>query len=217
VIIGFSGKALSGKDTSADFILEEFRFDEKVGFASNLKAAVIEIFNLSVNDVYDQNLKGRLLEEPVITNSSHAQKILDWMRRTHKTGSINLERFTSKTLTSPRDILQFVGTDVMRSICYTYHTDIIESKLTTGKKIVICDVRFHNEIDLIKRYGGFVVRIHRNIGMCGSKTGHQSEIALDNFEGWDYTLDNNGSFSDLYSSISKMISIFSEREKCQPA
>jgi hypothetical protein len=55
---------------------------------------------------------------------------------------------------------------------------------------IITDVRFPNEAEAIKKHGGIVIRINRDV----DTNNHLSETALDDYE-FDYVIDNN---SDMY-------------------
>ena len=76
---------------------------------------------------------------------------------------------------TPRKILQFVGTELLRdnldkimpglgSGVFTHHLGLWyqeEVKRNPGCRIVISDVRFQNEIDFIQSLGGSVVKVDR--------------------------------------------------------
>ena len=53
---------------------------------------------------------------------------------------------------------------------------------------VVVDCRFPNEVSGIKGAGGHVIRLTRNV--FGEKDQHPSEIALDDFKGFDLYIDN---------------------------
>jgi hypothetical protein len=205
MIIGLSGKALSGKDTTADYLISHYHFDEKVGFAYNLKLMVMDVFSLSFREVSEQDFKCKRFSDPVIVDKFHIDGIIDWMRRTHLVYFSDYDLFVGKVLNTPREILQFVGTDIIRFVCSSYHSDIVKNKFSSGKDIVISDIRFLNEAYLVKDFNGFLVRLTRDVEMVGGKTGHQSEVSMDDFKNWDYILNNNGSLKGLYSQIDSMM------------
>ncbi len=90
---------------------------------------------------------------------------------------------------SGRQILQIVGTDIFRKI----HGDIwVEACLKQvaderPELAVITDCRFPNEVQGIQRAGGKVIRFTRS----PYQDEHVSETALDNYDGFDYVLDNS--------------------------
>lgn len=117
--------------------------------------------------------------------------------------------------TKPRKLLQVLGTDIIRKkidpdffvkrLCedikvYSYFFDII----------TISDARFINEVVVPKEMFDDVVtvRIIRE-GFKGDLTTdelkHETEIALDNFNDYDYILKNDGTVADLKVKIKAMI------------
>jgi hypothetical protein len=91
-----------------------------------------------------------------------------------------------------RQVMQFVGTDVMRA----FHNDIwIENTLTKIEKeesrlAVIADVRFPNEVKAIQTAGGKVIRLTRKV----EEDTDASEVALDadkyDWANFDFILEN---------------------------
>ena len=69
------------------------------------------------------------------------------------------------------------------------------------------DIRFYNELNILKKEGFICVKINREVDREFSN--HISENELDNVEDreWDYVIDNNGSLEDLYKKIDKIINI----------
>ena len=92
-----------------------------------------------------------------------------------------------------REFLQHLGTDVMRSIKDTVWVDYTIKIIKQEKPLVsiIPDVRFPNEVEAIKKAGGIVVRLDRNV----YDSPHKCESSLDqeNFDwnNFDVILRNN--------------------------
>ena len=112
---------------------------------------------------------------------------------------------------TPRFMLQKIGTDCIRT---HYDEDVwiraLELKLKVltdnGKDVVITDVRFPNEGDVIKALGGYVVNIIRDVpGATGGISGHSSEVIMDDYDGWSETLVNDGTKAKLYNLVEIMI------------
>lgn len=141
MIIGFVGLIGSGKDTCADTLVSEGGF-RRVSFATTLKDAVAAVFG------WDR--------EALEGNSEESRK---WREEVDEWWS---EKLGIPELT-PRWVLQYWGTDVLRK---NFHDDIwiasLENRLLQMKQdAVISDVRFPNEIKMIKRLRGKVYRIKR--------------------------------------------------------
>lgn len=119
---------------------------------------------------------------------------------------------------TPRSALQFIGTDLVRNHIYKLLPDIgdnfwvkcIEYKINNlikqnkCLKIVIPDVRFENEMFLIKNiYKGMILNVVRN-NVINQFSEHISENSI-NSELFDFYITNNTSISDLYSKIENII------------
>jgi len=112
--------------------------------------------------------------------------------------------------TTPRDILQRVGTEAMRR---GFDPDIwiksVEWKIMAPGSPdlwVIPDVRFPNEAEAIKRWGGEVWRIDRpGIENAIATASHTSETSMDSYQGWTGIMVNNGTIEDLYETAGRRL------------
>jgi len=91
---------------------------------------------------------------------------------------------------SAREVMQYVGTDFFRRIYPNVWVDSTVRRIRADnpKLAVIVDCRFPNEVEGVQVAGGKVIRLTRDI-FNGSDT-HASEIALDSYDGFDCTIDN---------------------------
>lgn len=104
-----------------------------------------------------------------------------------------------------REILQKIGTsfrklfgeDIWIKVLFKY----LEYK-GLDKNYIITDVRYKNEAKAIKERGGILIRVNRN---TDSNDTHQSEVDLDDYDKFDFIIDNNGSVEEL---IKKVIEIY---------
>lgn len=108
---------------------------------------------------------------------------------------------------TPRYILQRVGTECMRD---GYDKSIwvrsLERQVTQPGNWVITDVRFVNEAEAVKRWGGNVFRIDRpGVGVTGGIDKHPSEVEMDVYHEWDAIIKNDGTFEKLYKIIDEVV------------
>ena len=210
-VIGFCGLIGSGKDTAADFLVNEHGF-RRDSFANSLKDTVAVAFGWD-----------RILLEGKTAESRAWREQVDpwWAQR------LNIPHLT------PRWVLQFWGTDVCR---VGFHDDIwiasLENRIRlTNDNIVISDVRFANEIKAIKSVGGKVIRIKRgpdpewyeaassvnrgpdgNVSWSLSKTKlsklniHVSESAWAGSK-FDGVIINDGTVDELYTQLSNILKV----------
>jgi hypothetical protein len=208
MIIGVCGFIGSGKDTIADYLVNNHGF-RRESFANTLKDAVSAVFGWDRTMLEGRTKEARAWREQVDT----------WWA----------ERLGMPDLT-PRLMLQLWGTEVCRK---GFHDDIwiasLENKLRTSKDdVVISDCRFPNEIQAIKNAGGKVVRVVRgpepewyedavaankgpsHIGWALGRDRlrkfniHASETSWvgTNFEA---VFDNNGSLDDLFEQVESIL------------
>jgi hypothetical protein len=198
MIVGFVGLIGSGKDTAADFLVNDFGF-KRDSFANTLKDAVANIFH------WDREL----LQGQTAESRAWREEVDDWWA----------QRLGIPHLT-PRWVLQFFGTDVCRD---NFSNDIwvasLERKLMQSKdNVVISDVRFPNEIWAIKNAGGIIVRLQRGDNPVWWSTArnmpesmpklwpeiHPSEWAWIS-SGEDIVIHNDGTILDLAVNLGLVI------------
>ena len=91
-----------------------------------------------------------------------------------------------------REFMQYFGTNICRKIKPDIWTQACISRVQSEQSelSVIGDCRFENEVDVIKRAGGKVVRLTRQI----SEDNHSSETALNkdkfSWDNFDLVIDN---------------------------
>ena len=174
MLIGFSGKKGSGKSFFADYLVNNKLFI-KLSFASPLKEITKILFNLSDEDVKDP---------------------------------IKKELINPKFNASPRELMQWLGTDIMReefnkkfnysgSIWIDNVKDRVKTLLDNNKDVVIDDVRFQNEVDMIHSLGGIVINLHNDLDntLNNSTSTHSSENQKLTF---NYEFVNDKSYSNTY-------------------
>lgn len=81
---------------------------------------------------------------------------------------------------------------------------------------IVTDVRFKNEANIIKEKGGIVIRLNGDPLNCrvgdNRNMSHQSEIDLDDYEGFDYVYDNVPPISNLGEFVRKIAKIVLKNE-----
>jgi len=150
MIIGVAGYKGAGKDTVANVLQTNFGF-KKMSFAQPIKDIVHSTFGI------DQAILSGDGGEREFRETS----IPEWF------------------YLSPRDMMQKIGMAFRDNLNKDIWVKVLENKIkNTKKNIVIPDVRFENELDMINNYG-FCVGVKRP-GYNGDA--HRSEHGLDNIE-----------------------------------
>lgn len=195
LLVGVSGKMGTGKDTLAiymrNFIIHlwgKYTYLNKVNilcFADSLKRSLAFSWGIDSDDLYNQAFK-----------NTDSPLEITWGR-----------------------LMQLYG-QKMREIdpnywIHVFNKYINDTDPVEGKEIIIIpDVRFKNEASYVKNAGGILVRINGPSRIEGAtKKGgrspdHSSETELDNYNGFDYVFDNNGTLEDVELETIKIIEKF---------
>lgn len=133
---------------------------------------------------------------------------------------INVTNIYSEKVT-PRKMLQFIGTDLLRNQLHPNiwvnatmadYTSSHSYEMCSNPKDhescypnwIITDCRFPNEAEAIKERDGILIRVNRfdENGMpWKSDDLHESETALDDYSGFDYTINNDSSIDKLIDAV----------------
>lgn len=146
-------------------------------FADSLKTICIDLFNIPFENVYG-------------TNEQKNEKIdhLKWCNMPTWRSSKLVDSMTA------REFMQYFGTDIMRKMWEPVWCQNTVNRITEEQSelAIVADVRFPNEVDVIKDAGGIVIKLNRNL----FKDEHSSETQLDkkNYKqkNFDYVIENQG-------------------------
>lgn len=119
--------------------------------------------------------------------------------------------------TKPRQMFQFIGTDLFRDQMeklmpdigkeiFLYHFQLWfqkEKEKNCNLCVVIPDIRFQNEVNFIKNLNGIIVKIERKTGINDT---HISETEMLSITNYDYFIENNNTKDSLYIKIDNIIS-----------
>ena len=208
MIIGIVGFAGSGKGTVGDILVNDYDFT-KLSFADVVKDSVAAIFGWPRH----------LLEGDTDESREFREKRDDfWSAR------LGYE-FT------PRLAMQLMGTESGRNV---FHENIwvhaVERRIKHKQewefedKFVIPDVRFSNEIEAIRNWGGFIVRVVRGKEPEWFDTAFRHNVAGEHEmhvkypdvhvsewawigQQFDYLISNNGTISMLEADVKHMLRV----------
>jgi dephospho-CoA kinase len=198
MILGICGFQSSGKDTVADYLINNYGF-KKLSFAGALKDIVAIMFSWS-----REKLEGLTKED-----REWREEIDIWWEK-----SLDIPNLT------PRYVLQHFGTDLFRN---HWHKDIwvkiLEKKLSDYENIVVTDCRFENEINILKKYGGKILHIHRKMPEWYFRCREGEEVEELKYihpseTQWirchcDYNINNDESIEELHKTVYNVIKYIS--------
>lgn len=151
-----------------------------------------------------------------ITNEIVAKTIEKWSK---------LSFNEDKSLITVGQALQYLGTDIFRNMIHddtwvdlwTNEYDALDTKDQQDKIFYITidpDLRFPNEYKRMHSLGGSLWKVERKVEQKsklkdGRDAKHASETALKDYK-FDYVLDNNGTFDELYAQIVMILKSFGQ-------
>lgn len=173
-LYGITGRKRHGKDTFARMVKEARQEYFITHFAAPLKDTCQRIFGLSYDQLYgEEAVKEALLPEPI-----HMDDYLAEMRVA--TGLDLVAQ--GKVAESPRKLMQYYGTDYVRSVQNDYWIQAFRKSVSDKRKaripVIVPDTRFLNEADAIHAEGGQVIKVVR-IDAPPATDEHASELEID--------------------------------------
>lgn len=163
VLIGISGKIGSGKDTLCHKIIFEGTFESDGEF----------------------NYIRKALADPL---KDEAASCLTYLIPNFKRSDLD----DREAKVRYRLFLQWWGTEYRRYDNPDYWTDLFTkwyNSLPDNTVVLVPDIRFLNEVELIKNLGGYNVRINP-VGFDIKADAHPSEMVLDSYTDWDQIVTN---------------------------
>jgi hypothetical protein len=200
-------------------------------YADKLKDMVCLLIGCTREDLEDENFKNTPLGEEwtryayatgFTTDNNGNKSMLSTpcsKEKYEEEYRINWQTAYKRELT-PRLLLQLIGTECGRDIIHP--NTWVNSLFANWKMLdyrgrpttditkecyhpnwIVTDVRFPNEAKAIKQREGILIRLSRNV----NDDNHLSETALDDYKGFDFTINNQkGDLEFLYQNVSMILS-----------
>lgn len=187
-VIGFAGRMRNGKTQSALYLVDKYDY-VKLSCAGALKKLCAKLLNIdldTLNQMKNDNVP--IYVQPDETWATTIAKAIDIDK------DVIMQDLKNVVFKDVRDVLQYVGTDIIRKHKENWHVDILKSEIASlleqEYKVVIDDVRFTNECDMIKEFGGEVYFVSRR-GYNIVSTHESENILNDDMFDYDHTIYNN--------------------------
>ena len=154
-----------------------------------------------------ENMPGIVTDEVTEEEWGYLRLEYDSKEMQEALSKINLTYHAAGPMTA-REFLQYFGTDICRGIWEPIWVNKCIKDITREGSLIsiITDVRFPNEVEAVKKAGGVVLRLTRQV----FEDNHDSETALDNYSFTEY-LDNNN--DSMESTIAKVQGFFTSLNK----
>jgi hypothetical protein len=210
-VVAFCGPAGSGKDTCHQILAELGVVNPtKIALAGTLKNLCSEFFRIPMNYFEDRDLKekpfdySRPLTEPQLYELiEFIYAILPYDR--DKVG--NLSKHIGVSFRSPRHLLQYVGTDIIRNtLDVNWHLRAAFSDPNKKGVFAVTDCRFVSEAQFIKDFLGDNSKIffvdNPRITVDLSHPSEAEVLKVKDLSGV-IRIDNSGDLNDLRLTIAK--------------
>lgn len=200
MIITLSGTKRSGKSTAAKILTEKFNFTE-IALADPLRYICSKVFEIPIETFLSDELKEKQFEYPLALTSNdlgHIEAIVEheWGYNIDEATHIRFSHHEGQTFANPRQILQYVGTELIRGEI----DDNIFLKLADRRingidgNVVVSDVRFELEQMWAKNRGALMVLIKRP-SLNLPKDSHVSENQLNDETNFNTVIMNDEGLS----------------------
>ncbi len=211
MILGFAGKAASGKTTAAKHLaplldrkteiipMAKVLRDEVEAF---LRACGAEQFVPLVYGCQEDKLRVFQVDE-----SLAVQQCEKWPHFIAEHSDIQQQ--PGRTALTVRRILQWWGTEYRRAQDPDYWTKAWARQVSglplDRIHVLVDDVRFINELETIQDLGGMIVKIERpGFNAAGN---HASETSLDHYSGWQQVIINDGSLKEFEEKVARLVTL----------
>lgn len=202
-LIGIGGYKGVGKNTASAILRDEYGFKE-ISLALPLKKICAELTGLPYAHFEEQHIKDEPFSTPLTLSLPDLTEIV---RLARLYGTITPEQKDSildvgfrVDLLTPRHMLQFVGTDLIRKhVDSEFWCRAYEKEVKQHQKVVSPDVRFENERRTVRNLGGKMVLIKRPGTLKGDTHASENDYGFD--MDYSYVFVNDGSIADLHNSV----------------
>jgi dephospho-CoA kinase len=198
-VIIISGKLRAGKDTLASFMMEEF--------SSQNKELVHDFFARRLKEGATEDFKGlQTVVNTMVDEIALLPSIINDLGALSKLSELKWKDENYLDIKTPitRALLQLYGTEIFRMRVNDNHwVDLVVDGINKSEEefFVLTDARFENEIyrvmEKCEDTEVITIRVERNLDRGDSANEHISEKGLDNYEKWDYIVNNFGSLDEL--------------------
>lgn len=207
-IIGLTGAKGAGKSTSFGLLMEMIPGLQEITLANRLKNASSEALGIPRDDFDNPKVKEKELDTPVCFTQEQVRAIIQYFGETPDFDR-HVRQHIGKILHTPRQVAQYVGTEVLRNVDEQIHCKGSVLGLPETGIFVVTDMRFWNEYHFFAENPEV-----RFIPVYIANSVAESKAALDSHVSEKYVLeiarkceqiDNNGSFQALRDQLQVIV------------
>jgi dephospho-CoA kinase len=211
-LIGLSGKMGTGKDTVCRIIQwldnktlqEQFRGPiEYVDFCEGRGGFLNMTSEDTTNAIYYNCKFATKIKE--VVSILIGCKVKDLENQEFKSSKLpECWNIDGKSITV-REFMQKVGTDALRDRVHPrIWINALYSNFKKNRKYIITDVRIREEAESVLERNGLLIRINKKKLNKNKYSKHITETDLDDYNKFDYVINNDGSIEDLVEELRKI-------------
>lgn len=206
LLSGFKG---SGKDTLADMVIREISKQgvnvKKYALAYRLKQASALMASRSIADLDDRVEKERIFESPLVITDEMVDTIFEVfkMKRPNEASA-----HVGKEMRSLRHLMQYAGTEIMRSTRPDIHCEKTHEVILKEKPdfFIISDNRFMNEITYFNNCEKVFVD-RKSVEPKKTPDLHPSELMMFDIRDNIRNIDNNSTLEAFESNSMEVVNM----------
>lgn len=209
MILGFAGKAATGKTTAAKHMEPLLDKECKIVPMAMVLRDEVEAFLRAIGAEESVPLVYGCQDDKVqvfyVDEQKALKQCLKWPHFISE--NKNIQDRPGLTAVTVRRLLQWWGTEYRRAEDPDYWTKAWGRKVSEfdvdKMHVLVDDVRFINELNVIKEHGGLIAKIERP-GFDGANN-HASETSLDDYDGWDGKILNDGTLEEFEKKVEVLV------------
>jgi hypothetical protein len=209
MILGFAGKAATGKTTAAKHLAPLLDRECIIVPMAMVLRDEVEAFLRAIGaDEFVPLVYGCQDDKIQVFYVDEQKAVAQCPRWSHFISEHQeIQDCSGQTSVTVRRILQWWGTEYRRAEDPDYWTKAwgrkIEQLDLDHLHVLVDDVRFSNELNVVKEHNGLIVKIERP-GFDGANN-HASETSLDEYDDWDQVLLNDGTLDDFEAKVEQLV------------
>lgn len=203
-IIAFTGVKQAGKTTSFNIVREIYPDAIEVTIAAKLKDVCAQVFEIPRDHFDNQDVKEKEMATTVYLNQQKIEAVIRGFGY-EPNYDAHVRKHIGMTLHTPRQVAQYIGTEVLRVVDTNIHCATVIRNLPEDGLFVVTDMRFPNEFSFFKNHEPenfypFYIS-NRSAEAALGPNSHSSETMVLEIAKNCTPIDNNGSLGDLRNNL----------------
>jgi hypothetical protein len=210
IVFGLIGAKGAGKTTAFKIMKELNPEIVEITLAKKLKETCANIFELPFEIFDDPKLKEKTLDIPIYLSRDSIEAILISFGQVLNFNAY-IRHHIGKIFTTPRKAMQYIGTEILRSIDENIHCEQASENINGKKSAVVTDIRFPSEAKFFqKNYNDFLMLYIKNTHaeMAAQVDNHASERHLETLKKGALIIENETSIDAFEKNIKSTLKIF---------